>query len=78
MVERAVQVAEQLKKTGINAGVISMHTIKPFDDSLIIQQAKQVRVLCTLEEHSVIGVREVACWCSYLNIKTQIYHINRH
>lgn len=55
MVERAVQVAEQLKKTGINAGVISMHTIKPFDDSLIIQQAKQVRVLCTLEEHSVIG-----------------------
>ena len=54
-VPRAVQAARLLGEAGISAGVISMHTLKPFDEAAVIQAAQQSKALITVEEHSVYG-----------------------
>lgn len=38
-----------------NVRVISMPTIKPLDEKIIIEASKKTRVIVTLEEHSIIG-----------------------
>jgi transketolase len=55
MVNEAVMAAEELKKEGISAMVINMHTIKPLDKELVIEAAKKTGCIVTAEEHSVIG-----------------------
>jgi transketolase len=55
MVDQAVDAQEQLKKEGVSAKVIDMHTIKPLDEKLVLKCAKTTNVLVTVEEHSVIG-----------------------
>ena len=55
MVSRAVEAAEELKKDGIDAAVVNMHTIKPIDKETIIKYNSKCKVLITAEEHSIIG-----------------------
>lgn len=55
MVYEALKASEELKKEGINAGVINIHTIKPIDKELICRAAEDSGILMTVEEHSVIG-----------------------
>ena len=55
MVSEALTAAEELKKDGINARVINIHTIKPIDKDIILEAAKDTGLLLTVEEHSVIG-----------------------
>lgn len=55
MLETAIQVADKLEKNGINAKVISMHTIKPLDVDLIKDLAYSRKPMFTIEEHSIIG-----------------------
>lgn len=55
MVSRALLAAEQLKGKGVRARVLSLHTIKPLDNELILAAAKQTGALVTVEEHSIIG-----------------------
>ena len=55
MVSEAVAASDELKKEGINAGVINIHTIKPLDKDLICRAAEDSGILMTVEEHSVIG-----------------------
>ncbi len=55
MVNEAMTAAAELKKQGIDAGVIDIHTIKPIDKDLIIKAAKETGAIVTAEEHSVIG-----------------------
>jgi len=43
------------KKSGKKVGVISMPSLKPIDDKLIKHLAKTCSLICTLEEHSIIG-----------------------
>ena len=54
-VGQAVQAALDLEKDGISAGVISMHTLKPFDTEALIHAATTSRAIITVEEHSVNG-----------------------
>lgn len=54
-VYEALQAAEELAKEGIDAEVINIHTIKPFDRDLILASAKKTGKVVTVEEHSVIG-----------------------
>lgn len=61
----ALQAAVKLKKEGINATVISMHTIKPLDTDLIQAVADTCKAIVTVEEHSVNGGLGEAC-ASYL------------
>ena len=55
MVYQALLAAEQLKKEGISAAVVNMHTIKPIDREAIIAAAKKTGHLITVEDHSTIG-----------------------
>ena len=54
VVSAALEAAERLAATGIDAGVIDMHTIKPMDEDILMEAAKTGPVV-TAEEHSVIG-----------------------
>lgn len=54
-VNSALEAAEELKKDGIEAKVINIHTIKPIDAELIVAAAKECGKVVTVEEHSVIG-----------------------
>lgn len=66
MVSEALEAYELLKKDGINARIINMHTIKPLDNEAVIRAAKETGAIVTAEEHSVIGglggaVSELLC-----------------
>ena len=54
-VAESMAAAEMLAADGIKAKVINMHTIKPLDEALVIESAKQTGKVVTVEEHSVIG-----------------------
>lgn len=55
MVSVACAAAGRLKAEGINARVIDMHTLKPFDDQAVLQAAEETRAIVTVEEHSIHG-----------------------
>lgn len=44
-----------LNKKGIEARVVEIYTLKPFDKDLVINCAKQTGAIVAIEEHSVIG-----------------------
>ncbi|MBD5516689.1 MAG: transketolase [Lachnospiraceae bacterium] len=55
MVKDALDVAELLQNEGISAGVVNMHTIKPVDQEIIIQEIRETGKIITIEDHNVIG-----------------------
>lgn len=54
-VSHALEAAEKLAQEGIRARVINIHTIKPLDEELVLQAARETGKVVTVEEHSVIG-----------------------
>ena len=58
----ALQAAEKLQADqGIEAAVVSMHTIKPLDYALLAKIASTGAAIVTVEEHSVYGGLGEAC-----------------
>jgi transketolase len=55
MVQEAMKALEDLKKQGISARVIDLHTIKPIDKDTLIKAAKETGAIVTAEEHTVVG-----------------------
>lgn len=55
MVNEALIAADELKKSGINARVINIHTIKPLDEEIVLEAAKECGCIVTAEEHNIIG-----------------------
>jgi transketolase len=55
MVEQALAAAGQLELEGINAEVIDVSTIKPFDTATLVASALKTGAVVTCEEHSIIG-----------------------
>ncbi len=55
MVGRAMQAAVNLATNGIDARVIDMHTIKPLDEALVLEAARETGAIVTAEEHAKIG-----------------------
>ena len=55
MVNEALIAADTLAGEGISVRVINIHTIKPLDQELIVQAARETGSIVTAEEHSVIG-----------------------
>ena len=55
MMEHTLNAVEVLAQKGINAALVSFHTLKPFDNQLAIEYAAKCRKVFTVEEHSVIG-----------------------
>jgi transketolase len=54
-VQRAYLASQILEQKNIHATVISMHTIKPFDEETFLTEAKKSKVIVSIEEHSVYG-----------------------
>ena len=54
-VQRALNASELLEKLNIKSTVISMHTIKPFDEEIFLNSVSKVKAVITIEEHSVSG-----------------------
>ena len=44
-----------LKKQGIDAGVINLHTVKPIDKGAVVKAAKETGAIVTAEEHLIAG-----------------------
>jgi transketolase len=55
MLETALGAAEQLSAAGVEARVVSMHTLKPIDEVEVGSAAAETGAIATLEEHGVIG-----------------------
>jgi transketolase len=54
-VYHCLQAGITLKKYGIEARVVDMHTLKPMDTDIIKSSALETRRIITVEEHSVYG-----------------------
>ncbi|MDT2449543.1 transketolase family protein [Enterococcus avium] len=55
MVQEALDAAKQLAEQSIHVRVLNFSTIKPLDETLVLQAAKETPWIITAEEHSVVG-----------------------
>lgn len=55
VVSTSLEAASALEKDGISAKVVNISTIKPIDEDLIVEVAKKVNTIFTVEDHSVFG-----------------------
>jgi transketolase len=51
----ALEAAAELEKQGVAAGVLHVHTLKPLDAAAFLEKAAPVRVILTIEEHTLVG-----------------------
>lgn len=55
LVSNALRAAKDLEKKGVKVIVANIHTIKPIDEELLVQLAKETRAIVTVEEHQAAG-----------------------
>jgi transketolase len=55
MVAESLKAAKLLEEKGVSVSVIDMHTIKPLDIDVTDKVNQKVKLLVTVEEHSIIG-----------------------
>lgn len=55
MLKAALEAATALEATGIEAAVLHVPTIKPFDQETFLELAAPVRTIVVAEEHTMIG-----------------------
>ncbi|MBK6828640.1 MAG: transketolase family protein [Chitinophagaceae bacterium] len=55
LVWNAIQAGAALEEKGISVEVINIHTIKPLDETAVINSLRKTRCAVTAEEHNVIG-----------------------
>ncbi len=51
----ALIAADNLKKQGISAEVLNIHTIKPLDEAAVLKSVKKTGCVVTAEEHNFLG-----------------------
>jgi len=62
MVNEALQAGRALAQLGISARIINLCTIKPLDEALVLQAARECGRIITCEEHNIIGgLGEAVC-----------------
>ena len=54
-VQRAYLASAILKEKNISSSIISMHTLRPFDESFFLKSITNTKALITVEEHSTSG-----------------------
>lgn len=54
-VVHCLEAAKMLKQKGINARVLDMHSLKPFDKEAVLKAARETKCILTAEEHSIFG-----------------------
>ena len=55
LVWEALEAAQILEQEGISAEVINIHTIKPLDETLILESVRKTGCVVTAEEHNFLG-----------------------
>lgn len=55
MVKEAKDAAAQLRAEGFSVRLINIHTIKPLDEKIIIEAAKETGAIVTAENHNIIN-----------------------
>jgi transketolase len=55
LLPNALAAADQLKASGINAGVMNFHTVKPLDQERLQQVFSKAKLVATIEEHNLVG-----------------------
>ncbi len=56
IMNNAINAAKMLEAENIHARVISMHTIKPLDEALILDSARKTRGIITIEDQNIVGM----------------------
>lgn len=55
IINECIEAADKLEKSNISCKIISMHTIKPIDEKIILKTAKNYKNIVTVEEHNCMG-----------------------
>jgi transketolase len=55
ILEEVYKAVEFLERKGISTRIISVHSLKPFDEGIVLQSCRDIGVLITIEEHTIIG-----------------------
>ena len=55
ILEEVWRAAEHLQANDIHAQIVSVHTLKPFDEKTIIQACQDTEKIITVEEHTIHG-----------------------
>lgn len=55
MLPEAIQAREILSAKGWSSRVVSFHTVKPLDETLLAEALLRFKIVVTLEEHSLLG-----------------------
>lgn len=53
--KQAIEISKKLEKNGIDIGLISLHTLKPLKEKLIVNKISGKKYLFTIEEHKGTG-----------------------
>ena len=62
MVPEAMEAGRTLAEQGVSARIINMATIKPLDEEMVLNAARECGRIVTVEEHSIIGgLGEAVC-----------------
>jgi transketolase len=66
MVAEALKAQESLKKEGISARLVNVHSIRPLDNDMVIKCARETKGFVVCEEHNVTGglaslISQVVC-----------------
>ena len=54
-VAHCLEAGKMLEKNGVNARVLDMHSLKPFDKEAVLKAARETGCIVTAEEHSIFG-----------------------
>jgi transketolase len=55
LLANALDAADILARQGVDVRVLSMHTVKPLDESAVLAAARETAAIFTVEEHGIIG-----------------------
>jgi len=55
MVQEAIKIAEELNKSGVDAGVVDLYRLKPLNKEFILNLLKGVKRIAAVEEHAASG-----------------------
>ena len=74
--QECIEAAEELKNQGIDAELIHMPFVKPFDKEIIIESAKKTGLVVTVENHSIKGaLGSAVCEVLSENLPTKVVRL---
>lgn len=66
LLPEAIEAETQMRREGVRASVVDMHTVKPADVQTIVKIARDTGAIVTVEDHNILGglggaVAEIVC-----------------